>query len=182
MGATLRGRDATRPVPDGPFAFLRIGDISQEGTLTNADLIHINPTDSINPALILRPGDVLFPNRGTRTTALAFPGSEAPTLVGSQFFILRPDPNCILPDFLSWFLRSETAHQFFDERRRGSYVQIIQRPDLAEINVPVPSMERQAKIVETAVLAQQERELSEKLTELRWHLSNQCLLEATKQS
>lgn len=182
MGATLRGRDATRPVPDGPFAFLRIGDISQEGTLSNPNLIRINPSDSINKALILRPGDVLFPNRGTRTTALAFPGSEGPTLAGSQFFILRPNPKSIRSEYLSWFLRSDATHQYFEERRRGSYVQIIQRSDLAELNVPVPTMEVQDKIVQIANLAQQERELTQKITELQWHLSNQRLLEAAKKS
>ena len=89
MGATLRGRDATRPVPEGYYSFLRIGDISQDGTFDESSLDRIEPNEPINENLILREGDVLFPNRGTRTTALCFPGTKTLTIVGSQFFILR---------------------------------------------------------------------------------------------
>lgn len=177
MGATLRGRDATRPVPDGSFSFLRIGDITQDGTFDQADLVRIEPKESINEALILRAGDVLFPNRGTRTTALSFPGSTAPTIAGSQFFILRANPKKVWADYLSWFLRSEVAHQHFEERRKGSYVQIIQRKDLGELEMPLPSLANQHKIVEIALLAQQERSLSDQLTNLRWKLANQQLLQ-----
>lgn len=180
MGATLRGRDATRPVPDGRFSFLRIGDISQDGTFDQAELVHIEPNEAINEALILKAGDVLFPNRGTRTTALSFPGSAGPTIAGSQFFILRANPKKVWPEYLSWFLRSEVAHQHFEERRKGSYVQIIQRKDIGELEMPLPSLADQHKIVEIALLAQRERILSENLTNLRWKLSNQQLLEVAK--
>ncbi|PTX94084.1 hypothetical protein DB345_21230 [Spartobacteria bacterium LR76] len=180
MGATLRGRDATRPVPDGRFSFLRIGDISQDGTLTQSDFVRIEPNEPINEALILREGDVLFPNRGTRTTALSFPGSQRPTIAGSQFFILRPNPKKVSSDYLSWFLRSEIAHLHFEGRRKGSYVQIIQRGDLAELEIPLPPLSGQHKIVEIARLAQRERILSEELTERRWRLANQQLLQAAQ--
>jgi len=180
MGATLRGRDATRSVPDGRFLFLRIGDISQDGTFDQAGLVSIEPNESINETLILKSGDVLFPNRGTRTTALTFPGSKEPTIAGSQFFILRSDSKLVWADYLSWFLRSEVAHQYFAGRRKGSYVQIIQRKDLAELEMPLPSLADQHKIVEIAHLAQQERILSERLAELNWQFSNQQLLQSAK--
>lgn len=178
MGATLRGRDATRPAPYGTYAFLRIGDISQSGTISPEDVISINPKESFSESLVLKPGDVLFPNRGNRTTAFTFTGLDKPTIVGSQFFILRTDNRSVWPDYLSWYLRSETAHQHFEERRKGSYVQIIQRKDLGELEMPLPSLADQHKIVEIARLAQQERSLSDQLTALRWKLTNQQLLKA----
>src|SRR6266513_6010006 len=90
MGATLRGRDATRPDPNGPYRFIRIGDISQQGTFRPNDFIRIQPNEKVNPELLLRSGDVLFPNRGTRTTAIVYQGDGANALVGAQFFIVRP--------------------------------------------------------------------------------------------
>lgn len=180
MGATMRGRDATRPVPDGRFSFIRNGDISQDGSFDQDNLVRIDPNEPFNESLILKEGDVLFPNRGTRTTALAFPGSESPTIVGSQFFILRPNPKKVWPEYLAWFLRSETAHQHFEGRRKGSYVQIIQSKDLGELNIPLPPLSAQRTVVETARLAHQERILSEKLTALRWRLANLQLLQNAK--
>jgi restriction endonuclease S subunit len=178
MGATMRGRDATRPVPEGRFRFLRIGDISQDGNFDQATLERVEPNEPISDSLVLREGDVLLPNRGTRTTALAFPGADAPTIVGSQFFILRGNRTKVWPEYLAWFLRSEAAHQHFEGRRKGSYVQIIQRKDVGELQMPLPPLVEQRKIVEIAHLAQQERILSEKLTNLRWRLANQQLLQA----
>jgi restriction endonuclease S subunit len=182
MGATLRGRDATRPVPEGCYSFLRIGDISQDGAFDASSLDRIEPNEPINENLILREGDVLFPNRGTRTTALCFPGSETPTIVGSQFFILRANRKQVSPEYLAWYLRSEVARQHFEGRRKGSYVQIIQRKDLADMELPLPPLASQRMLVEIAILAQKERTLSEKLTSLRWKLAHQQILQAAHNS
>src|SRR6266702_3498671 len=109
MGATLRGRDATRPDPHGSFSFVRIGDISQEGKFRSEEFIRIEPNEPVNEELWLRTGDVLFPNRGTRTTALAFQLDRARTIVGPQFFIVRPNQERVVPEYLAWFLRSVEA-------------------------------------------------------------------------
>jgi restriction endonuclease S subunit len=183
MGATLRGRDATRPAPTGSCNFLRIGDISQDGELLPKELIRIEPNESINDDLFLRSGDVLFPNRGTRTTALAYRLDLPRTLAGAQFFILRPNPELVLPEYLAWFLRTDEASRHFEGRRKGTYVKIIQRSDLAEMEMPVPPLNVQQKIVETANLALKERIIEEKLVSLRWKLSRNLLsLAAVNQS
>lgn len=175
MGATLRGRDATRPTPTGSCNFLRIGDISQDGKLLTEELIRIEPNESIKDDLFLRSGDVLFPNRGTRTTALAYRLDLPRTLVGAQFFVLRPNPELVLPEYLAWFLRTDEASRHFEGRRKGSYVQIIQRSDLAELEMPVPPLTIQQKIVDASNLALRERNIEEKLASLRWKLSRNLL-------
>lgn len=176
MGATLRGRDATRPDPNGSYRFVRIGDISQDGTLRSDDFLRIEPNEPVNEELWLRPGDVLFPNRGTRTTALAFHLDEARTIVGPQFFILRPDQQRVLPEYLAWFLRSAEAVFHFESRRKGTYVKIIQRSDLAELAIPLPPLATQRQIVQVAELALQERELAERLQQLKWQCMNERLV------
>lgn len=172
MGATLRGRDATRSVPNGRFQLVRIGDISQDGQLLTDKFDRIHPTESVSDELILRPGDVLFPNRGTRTTAFTYLLESSDVIAGAQFFILRPDRNFVVPEYLAWFLRSEEAARYFDGRRRGTYVQIIQRGDLSELEMPLPPLNVQRRIVELADLAVTERKLSEQLSQLKWKLLN----------
>lgn len=178
MGATLRGRDATRHVPSGTYRFLRIGDISQDGEISTNELIRIEPNETVNEDLFLRSGDVLFPNRGTRTTALVYRLDQPRTLVGAQFFIIRPDVGRILPEYLAWFLRTDEAVRYFEERRKGTYVPIIQRSDLAEMEIPLPLLNRQQKIVETANLALKERVLRERLASLNWQLAKGLLSRA----
>lgn len=178
MGVTLRGRDATRPVPSGSVHLVRIGDISQDGKWKNDEFIRIEPNEPINEDLFLRPGDVLFPNRGTRTTALAYRLDLPHTLAGAQFFVLRPDIGRVLPEYLAWFLRTEEAARYFEGRRKGTYIQIIQRSDLAEMEMPVPPLNVQQKIVEAANLAVEERILSKRLAILKWQLTKGLLSKA----
>ena|ERR1035441_7825144 len=182
MGATLRGRDATRPVPSGSYRLVRIGDISQDGTLLNEDFVCIEPRQSVSEELVLRSGDVLFPNRGTRTTALTYRLNQAKTIAGAQFFVLRPETTRVLPEYLAWFLRTEEAAKYFTGKRKGTYVQIIERKDLADLEMPLPPLAVQKKIVAAAELAVQERDLSERIARMKWRLMNGQLLQAAGNS
>jgi restriction endonuclease S subunit len=180
MGATLRGRDATRPAPNGRFRFVRIGDISHDGQLLTDDFERIDPNESISAELLLRPGDVLFPNRGVRTTACVFNLNYPDALAGAQFFILRPAPKVLLPEYLAWYLRSDEAARHFDERRTGTLVKIIQSDALKTLCIPLPPLETQQKIVEISRLQLSERDLMAKIGPLRARLTNAKLTLAAK--
>lgn len=170
MGVTLRGRDATRAVEGGSCRLVRIGDVSQDGTWLNADFARIEPAERIRDDHFLRFGDVLFPNRGTRTTAIAFREEQPRVIAGVQFFVLRPNESSVLSEYLAWFLRSEASARHFEGRRKGTYVQIVERRDLEELELPLPPLEVQRKIVEAAALAIEERNLSERIAVLRARL------------
>jgi restriction endonuclease S subunit len=159
---------------------VRIGDISQDGTLLNEEFVCIEPRQSVSEELVLRSGDVLFPNRGTRTTALAYRFNQGRTIAGAQFFVLRPETTRVLPEYLAWFLRTEEAAKYFTGKRKGTYVQIIERKDLADLEMPLPPLAVQKKIVAAAELALKERNLSEQLARLKWRLTNGQLLHAAQ--
>jgi restriction endonuclease S subunit len=150
--------------------------------LLNEDFVCIEPRQSVSEELVLRSGDVLFPNRGTRTTALAYRLDQGRTIAGAQFFVLRPEPTRVLPEFLAWFLRTEESASYFAGKRKGTYVQIIERKDLADLEMPLPPLAAQNKIVAAAELAVQERNLSEQLARMRWKLTNGQLLQAADRS
>lgn len=181
MGVTLRGRDATRPDSKGSCRMIRISDISNDGQLINPDLAQFEPGEPIKKDLFLRPGDVLFPNRGTRTTAYGFDLPDANVIVGAQFFIIRPDPSIALPEYVAWFLRSEIASQHFHLRRKGTLVQTVQRRDIQEIDLPLPPLAKQRTIVALDALAVQEHQLSSRLAELRATHLQRTLLQHSKQ-
>ena len=180
MGVTLRGRDATREVETGSCRLVRISDVSQDGTWLNADFARIEPAERIREEHVLRPGDVLFPNRGTRTTAIVYRLEASRALAGAQFFVLRPDVSRVLPEYLAWFLRTEEAARHFEERRKGTHVQTLERRDLAELALPLPSLEVQRTIVEVATLAVEERLLAERLAALKDRLVGGELVAAAK--
>jgi restriction endonuclease S subunit len=177
MGVTLRGRDATRVVEGGSCRLVRISDVSQDGTWVNTEFARIGPAEPIRDDHFLRSGDVLFPNRGTRTTAIIFRAEQPRVIAGAQFFVLRPHDASVLPEYLAWFLRTEDSARHFEERRKGTYVQIVERRDLEELELPLPPLEIQRKIVEVDALVIEERSLSERLAALKAKYINGSLLE-----
>jgi len=160
---------------------IRISDISNEGRLINPDLLRFEPGESIKQDLILRQGDVLFPNRGIRTTAYVFDLPEPNVIVGAQFYLIRPDQNVALPEYVAWYLRSEAASQHFHLRRKGTLVQTLQRTDIQELALPLPPLAKQRTIVALDALGTAERDLSLRLAKLRATYLEHQLLKSSAQ-
>jgi hypothetical protein len=167
MGATLRGRDATRPDPAGSFRLIQISDLDDRGGFLTQDFTRVSPREQITDSLFLRPGDLLFPNRGARTTASVFEGNDSPTFVGAQFFIIRPTSRHILSHYLAWLLRTRDAVAYFDIHRRGTNVLTLQKGTMEQFPVPLPSLATQNAIVETDRLHHHARDLESRLAVLR---------------
>lgn len=180
MGATLRGRDATRPDPDGSCRIIRIGDIRDDGSFGNRDFPRIEPNEILDSSLFLQPGDVLFPNRGMRTTAVVFDESDSRIIVGAQFYVIHPDTRKILPEFLAWSLRTSEAARHFAVRRKGTLVQTLQRIDLEELAIALPPLAIQEKIVAIYQLSLEADALERRLTELRSVYLEQSLLKLAR--
>lgn len=180
MGATLRGRDATRPDPNGSCRLIQISDLENDGTFRNEDFIRIEPNERVNPSLYLRRGDILFPNRGTRTTAAVFTHEAENIIAGAQFFVLTRKSTQIIPEYLAWTLRTAEAASHFAIRRKGTLVQTLQRFHLEEFPVPLPSLSVQKKILELADLNSAARRMETKLTTLRTIHFEESLLKAAR--
>lgn len=178
MGVTLRGRDATRPDPNGSCRMIRIGDLSDDGGLATTELFQFEPGERIKSEAYLRAGDVLFPNRGTRTTAHVFDSPLSNVIVGAQLFIIRPDPQVVIPEFLAWYLRSEIAAKHFQSLRKGTLVQTLQRGHVEILEIPVPTLAKQSAYVELDRLSNRERTLSSRLAALRSLQIQRTLLQA----
>lgn len=182
MGATLRGRDATRPDPNGSFRLIQISDLGNDGMFRNEDFIRIEPNEAVNPSLYLRTGDILFPNRGTRTTAAVLTHTDENILAGAQFFVLTRNSPEVLPEYLAWTLRTTEAARYFSSRRKGTLVQTLQRFHLEEFPVPLPPLAVQKKILELADLEREARLLESRLAALRATHLEQSLLMAARQA
>lgn len=178
MGVTLRGRDATRPDPNGSFHLIQINDLKDDGTFRTlpSQFARIELYQPINHQLVLRLGDVLFPNRGIRTTAVVFNGGEQKAIVGAQFFVIRPEQRDVLPEYLAWTLRTTEAARYFSSHRKGTLVQTLQRFHLDDFPVPLPSLAVQKTILEIADLERETRALESRLANLRASYLEQSFL------
>lgn len=158
LGITLRGADASRHDPEGTHQLIRIGDLSEDGTLqpSEPNLVKLDSEGARRSAL--RIGDVLLAARGTRMTAAVFEG-DTPSVAGGQFLVVRPQDNVLLPGYLRWFFNLPSTQGTLVACARGSYVRSLPASALGELDIPVPPMPRQRAISELHTLRLQEKHL-----------------------
>jgi len=182
MGVTLRGRDATRPDPNGSCYLVQISDLENDGTFRNENFARFEPNEPVNSSLFLRTGDILFPNRGTRTAAVVMTHAAKNILAGAQFFVLSRKTTEVIPAYLAWTLRTSEAARYFSSRRKGTLVQTLQRFHLEDFPVPLPSLEVQQAILKIDDLEREARALESRLAERRATHLEKSLLKAAHQA
>lgn len=180
LGITFRGADAARHEPDGTHQLIRIGDLSDDGEIRAGapNLIRLDELTTSRDEL--REGDVLVAARGTRMTAAVFDGSF-PAVVGSQFCIVRPDADRVLPDYLRWFLNLPSTQENLLSRARGTYVRSLSASALSDLMVPVPTIGRQREIAKIHELRLREKQLMAQLTLCRAILVDNTLRQSLEQ-
>jgi restriction endonuclease S subunit len=80
---------------------------------------------------------------------------------------VRVSDNVILPKYLNWFIRQAPAQAFLTSHAKGTAQKMISKETLEGLEVFVPPLERQRTIVEITALAEQERQILEKLATRR---------------
>ncbi|XHR27489.1 MAG: restriction endonuclease subunit S [Chthoniobacteraceae bacterium] len=180
-GLTLRGSNATLFSSDAGPHYLRIGDLTANG------IVHINMPDRIalppevTEKYLLRKGDLVLANRGSRLTAAVFE-EDIETVACSQFYIIQIKGAAkVLPQFLSWFLNLEATTASLHSLATGATIKSVPVGAVRSLLVPVPSLERQRQIVEFMKLWNLEKEILEDLERLKAQLFQHSLLHAASQ-
>ncbi len=79
------------------------------------NLYQVTPAGDAERYLVSQ-GDVLFLSRGQRTYAVPVLQALENTVASYYFYILRPDPDRIDPEYLAWFINQPTAQACLEPR------------------------------------------------------------------
>lgn len=174
LGYTARGR--LEPVANGVRA-IQLRDTAIEGGI-NSDGIGAYRLDAIPQRYWTKPGDVLFRSRGDRNTATCLPNSlDEPAVAVMPLVILRPDLSQTDPGYLAWFINQVSTQRYFDSCARGTSMRMIPIGCLAQLQVPLPSIETQKTIAQLDDLARREYGLAHSLAEKRRQIVTLALLD-----
>lgn len=110
-------------------------------------------------------GDVLFISRGTRNQAVVVNAVPEQTIASATLYILRVKHG-IDPAYLAWALNQSPVQSQIAQVRTGAGTPIVQRKLIGELQIPVPSLEKQKHIAEIGKLMMQEKSLNRELVEL----------------
>jgi hypothetical protein len=127
---------------------------------------------------LIGPGDVVFRSRGERTTAVALgPEFKEAAVAVLPLIILRPDQRTITPEYLAWAINQPRAQLQLDAGAQGTNLRMVPKSALEMLDIDVPPLETQSKIMATHELAEQELALSRTLASLRRDLASRLLAE-----
>lgn len=121
-------------------------------------------------------GEVLFRSRGETNTASVVADSGAGAAAAIlPLIILRPDKTRILPHYLAWAINHRRAQQFLGASSQGQTIRMIPMSVLEQLEIPLPSLAAQHRIVATHELALREVSLLHRLADRREHLASLLL-------
>ncbi|MEC3248233.1 restriction endonuclease subunit S [Bacillus cereus] len=155
------------------------GETYQLINLTNLDvngLIDFNnvktfSTEKMDGKYLLKKGEILFKkSQSSQYAAGVF--SEGPdNLVPSiHFFILsinEKSKDIVIPEYLAWYLGEDVARKYFQSIAAGMVTATIKKSDLAKLEIAIPPIDVQRKLIEIQRLALEERKIMEEFIFLR---------------
>lgn len=155
-------RGSVPEVVDGNGYALQMRDINPDGSVAWPNLVRTSVEGRREPDWLV-PGDVVFVARGQRNYAVCLSEVPFPTVCSQYFFLLRCKTLALTPEFLAWQINSAPCQRYLAKNAEGTDQLGIRRPVLESLQVVVPDLETQYRIVSLHQQALAERKVLENL-------------------
>lgn len=177
IGYTARKR-IRRAARDGILA-VQLRDVPPNGSVDPAGLERLK-VGTVPDRYMVGAGDVLFRSRGESNTACALDVRFREHILAMlPLFILRPKQQVVMPEFLAWAINRPRAQRHFDRYARGTNMRMIPRAVLTGLEIAIPALAVQRRIVALDILARRERTLTIRAAEKKRSLVTRILGDLT---
>jgi hypothetical protein len=167
-------RSGVEPAEQGPVGVIQMKDLGDDGMVTLDALtrvsIDVAPTHQVLAA------DIILRSRGDRASSAIVAEDPGRTLVAAPLLRIRVTDARVRPEYLNWYINQPPAQAHLAKHAEGSRVKMISKRALDELEVDVPSLERQAAIVMLAAFAARVGGLVARLENLRAKLASEVML------
>lgn len=169
-----------KPVSVGEVVYLQAKHFDEYGELKA--ILHPDlKADTISEKHLLKHGDVLFAAKGTKNFAAWYEHKNQAAVASTSFFVIRINDTfkkLILPEFLVWFINNPQTQSLLKGKAMGSSIASISKPVLEELEILLPTIEKQSLILKIQNLQEKEKELKRKTDILKEQLIQQRLIKA----
>lgn len=153
--------------PNADTFYLQVSDYDNQGNMIHS-LVPTVEVEEKNKHHFLTTNDILFAAKGVNNFSVVFEGNEKRCVASSSFLIVRlSDTQTILPAFLNWYLNLSSTISKLSTEAVGSSIPSITKSVLGELEIPVPSIEKQQMIIKIAALQERERSIRQLLANKR---------------
>ena len=181
MGYSFRSR--LEVSEDGGVAVIQMKDLLDNNTVDCDGLTKIS-LDAVKGHHLAQKGDLVFRSRGQVTTAAVLLEDPGRAVVAAPLLRIRVmKPDIVLPEYLNWYISQRDAQIFLTSRAKGTVQKMISKQAIEELEVALPSLEKQKNIVELATLSAREQTLLHTLADKREQYISTVLMQfATTES
>lgn len=165
------------PEFSGEVVYLQASNFNEHGQLSKALIPNLFLTNQTQRHL-LHPGDILFAAKGTKNFATVYEKHNGLCVASSIFLVIRLTEDAtktIVPEFLAWYINSSNAQKWLKGKAIGSALPSISKSALLELEVSIPTIEKQMAILKINSLRNEERRIQNNLITLREQYIQQLL-------
>ncbi len=171
MGYPFRSR--LEHDPQGDVAVIQMKDIDDANLLRTDEAIRVQlPSGKTHH--LLRAGDLLFRSRGRSNGAALVLEGIGSAILSAPMLLIRPHK--VLPEYLCWYINAPASQAQLAAMSEGTSVRMISAESIKTLNVFLPSLATQQRIVYLAALAEEEQALLARIARLRKNLANHSLM------
>ena len=174
--ATILSGVNPEPANDGGCRFVQIRNLGADDA---ALLLGRRPT--AGRALPIQRGDVLLAARGDRAPAIRATEAQLGAYIALDIYLIRPDLARLDPDYLVAFLMRPETSASLRKSTAGASLPRIPKDAIADLQIPLPSIERQKAIGGVASCIHRRRELASRLIAVESMLAETSLERAFAQ-
>ena len=122
--------------------------------------------------------DLIFRSRGFRNSAALIDRELKDTTVAAPLLRVRVHDASVLPAYLCWFINSPVSQSFLQRHATGTAMRMIGKKALESLEVQIPDISIQQRIIELSRLADREQTILESLAVKRKRLVENKLMRA----
>ena len=168
-----------KPIQKGEVVYLQAKHFDESGELAETLYPDLDLDSKIEKHL-LKKGDVLFAAKGSKNFAAWYENDEMPAVASTSFFVIRLIDKKVLSGYLTWFLNHPGTQTLLKGQARGSSITSISKAVLSELEIPIPSIQKQELILRIFKLRNRERNLKQQIENLREIEIQNLLINAIK--
>jgi len=144
------------------YKLLNLRSINPDGYIDIENTDIYNALEPLNSEYLSQEGDVVI-RLSMPYTAVLIDSTTVGMVISSNFAIIRPNTNHILPEYLYWLLNTPRVKRLIFENTSSNMLGAIKPRYFAAFELIPLSIENQEKIAKLNLLAQREQRLINKL-------------------
>jgi hypothetical protein len=154
---------------NGNVSVIQMKDLTDDNRLDDRNLARVEMRDLKEWHRVKR-NDLVFRSRGQTNTVALIDKEVDQAVVAAPLLRIRVESQQVLPEYLCWFINQPVSQVFLQSQATGSAMRMIGKQVLEELEVKIPSIERQHRIIELSQLSTEEQRLMTLLSAKRKQL------------